>query len=155
MATVSASRAAVTQSIPAGVGGGVLNFHYGVYEISSALSSSDVVEFCRLPKCSVVDGFLRGDDIDTGTETFELDIGHAGNGTDTADPDAFLNSGVITGDAVTGLKPEVQIWYPLNGTLKDGPVALSEVTMCQGVVTAAANAGGTGTLYVGFYYLTD
>lgn len=151
MATVSAARASST--FP--VGGNVCFFDFGTFEIASALSAADIVEFKRLPKCSVVAGFLQADDIDTGTEVLEFDVGHAGNGTDAADPDAFLNSGAITGDAILGHKPEVAIHIPFMGLLKDGPLALAETTLCQGVVTVAANAGGTGTITAGFWFLRD
>ena len=99
---------------------------------------------------------LNGDDLDTNaTELLELDIGHAGNATDTADPDAFLNSGVLNGDAVTNVKPEVGLQMRLQGTLVGGPVVLAEETMCQAVMTAAAATGGTGTVWAGFFYVTD
>lgn len=156
MATVSADRAASTQPLydPSP---GRLGFEWGVYEIASALSKNDIVEFFRLPTCSVVDGFFRGDDIDTGAEALEIDIGHAAGaeGNVSADPDAFLNSGVITGDAITDLKPAAGIYYPFQGLLPGGPYALTDTsTMVQGVITAAAAGGGTGTLYVGAYVIS-
>ena len=153
MATVSADRAAATFPIPKPGGGGAVAFHYGVYEIASALSKNDIVEFCRLPACQVIDGFLRGDDLDTGTEALEVDVGHAANGTESADADAFLNSGVLSGDGVAELAPDAQIHARFGNVLKDGPYSLSAETTCQGVVTAAAASGGTGTLWAGFYYI--
>ena len=33
--------------------------------------------------------------------------------------------------------------------------ALAETTLTQGVVTVAANAGGTGTITAGFWFLRD
>lgn len=123
----------------------------GTYEIAAALSANDVIEFCKLPAGAVVvGGFLMADDIDTGTEAFELDIGTS------ADTDRFLNSGVLTGDAVTGIKPETGILYPLGGTLMTGgPQTITAETTVQGTVVAAANAGGTGTVTVTLFYFID
>jgi hypothetical protein len=148
MATVTAPQAAVSYPVFHGQGRQLLVAN-GVYEITAALSAADVIEFLKLPDgAQVVGGFLYGDDIDTGTEALQLDIGTA------ADPDALLNSGVITGDAVTGIKPETGICYPLFGLLKDGPLAISGETKIIGTVTAAANAGGTGTLHLVVHYYT-
>ena len=83
----------------------------------------------------------------------DMDIGWAANGTDAADPDGFGNLGVWTGDAVTDVKPETQIWYPFNGVLKDGPKTFAAETTIQLEANAAAATGGTGTVYVGVYYL--
>lgn len=156
MATVTAARAASTFPVYKGGGAGNLCVAYGTYEIASALSAADIIEFCRLPKGAVVvGGWLMGDDIDTGTETLEIDVGYAANGVDSADPDAFLNSGVITGDVfATGNVSHVAgIMYPLNGVLKDGPLTLGAETVVIGTITAAANAGGTGTVSVIVHYV--
>ena len=148
MATLTADRAKTEFPVYKPAGAGAVGFAYGVYELAANPSVSDVIEFCKVPAGAVIiDGFIRGDDIDTGTETLDIDIGTS------SDADAFGNLGVITGDAVTGVKPEVQIWMPLNGTLKDGPVSVTAETTIQGTVNAAAATGGTGTLYVGVYYL--
>jgi hypothetical protein len=121
---------------------------YGTYEIASALSQNDVIEFCKLPKGAiVVGGWLYGDDIDTGTEAFELDIGTA------ADPDMLLNSGVISGDVVAEMKAVASISQPLQGLLaSDGPQEMTAETTIIGTVVAAANAGGTGTLSLVVHY---
>lgn len=118
-------------------------FLWGVYEIATALSAADTVTMFTIPAGTTIHGgWLRGDDIDTGTETLELDVGVSGN------TDQFLNSGVITGDAVTGTKPEAGIAIPLFGELKDGPITFTSDTDVIITVTAAAAAGGTGTLYL-------
>jgi hypothetical protein len=74
---------------------------------------------------------------------------------DVADPDAFLNSGVISGDtfAAGNLDNVAGILYPLHGVLKDGPLTLGAETVITGTVTAAANAGGTGTISVTVLYV--
>lgn len=152
--TLTATRGAATFPVYKGVGAGNLCFAYGVYEIGAAVEDGDIFEMCRLPAGAVVvDGFVRGDDIDTGTEALDMDIGWAGNGTDTADPDGFGNMGVWTGDALVDIKPEVQIWFPFNGVLKDGPKTFAAETIIQLEANVASNAGHTGTVYVGVYYL--
>ena len=160
MATLTAARAASTFPVGGFAGAGVLNVAYGSYTLAANPTIADVIQFCKLPAGAVViGGFLRGDDIDTGTETLDIDIGWAANGGSgvgaTADPDGFGNFGVITGDVVTELKPEVSIFLPLNGTLKSGPVSFDAETMVQGVVNAVAAAGGTGVLWLQVWYLLN
>jgi hypothetical protein len=148
MTTHTADRAADTFPVYQPQGAGALAAAYGSYDLAANPSANDVIEFCKVPAGAVIlGGYLRGEDIDTGTETFDLDIGTA------ADTDAFGNFGVITGDVVTELKPEVSIYLPLNGTLKSGPVTCASETTIQGVVNAAANAGGTGVLWVVVHYI--
>ena len=136
-----------TQLAPQGGSHSNVSAAWGTYEIGTALSAADTVTFFSLPAgASVIGGWLLGDDIDTGTETLEIDIGDATTGT------RFLNSGVITGDAVVGTKPEVGIMISLFGTLKDGPYTYTSATDIIGTVTAAANAGGTGTVNLVLLY---
>ena len=101
----------------------------------------------------MIGGYFRGEDIDTGTETLDIDIGWAANGVEAADTDGFGNFGVLTGDVTTDVKPEVSILYPLNNTLKSGPVSFSAKTKIQGLVNAVAAAGGTGALWVVLFYV--
>lgn len=147
MATVSASRAADTFPVYRGFAG-QLCVAYGTYEIASALSKDDVIEFCKLPAGAVVvGGWLYGDDLDTGTEALEIDIGT------TDDPDQFLNSGVMSGDVITELKPVASIMIPLQQTLLTaGPQEFTAETTIIGTIIAAANAGGTGTLSLVVHY---
>lgn len=124
-----------------GSGLAALQVAWGTYEIGTALSSADTITFFELPAgTTVLGGRLFGDDLDTGIETLEIDVG------DSDDPDRFLNSGVLTGDAVTGVKPEVGIAMDLFGTLKDGPHTYTSATDIIGTITAAAASGGTGTI---------
>lgn len=148
MATVLSTQAATTFPVYKPLAAGAVSFAYGVYTIASALSKDDIVGFFYLGPCKVVDGFFRADDIDTGTETFELDIGTS------SDSDLLLDSGVQSGDPVTELKPNyagaAKIHVAFNG-LHSGPVSITTETRIQGLVVAAANAGGTGDLYCGAY----
>ena len=160
MATLSASQASSTKPVPKFPAAGVLHTVYGKYTLTANPSANDVIEFCRLPAGAVVvGGWFRGEDIDTGTETLDIDIGWAANGGsgtyDAADSDGFGNFGVLDGDAVSQIKPEVSILYQLNGVLKSGPVTFTRETVIQGLVNAAANAGGTGVLWVRIEYLVQ
>jgi hypothetical protein len=158
MATLTAARAAANFPVGGFAGAGVLNVAYGSYTLAANPTAADIIKFCKVPAgATVIGGWLRGEDIDTGTEALDIDIGWAANGGTgvgaTADPDGFGNFGVITGDAVTELKPEVSIFLPLNGTLKSGPVSFDAETSIQGVVNVAANAGGTGVLWLTVLYV--
>jgi hypothetical protein len=158
MATLTAARAAAGFPVGGFAGAGVLNVAYGSYTLAANPTIADVIKFCKIPAgATVIGGWLRGEDIDTGTETLDIDIGWPANGGTgvgaTADPDGFGNFGVITGDAVTELKPEASIFLPLNGTLKAGPVSFDAETTIQGVVNAAAAAGGTGVLWLTVLYV--
>lgn len=148
MATLTGSRAAANFPVSAYAGAGVLQVAYGSYTLAANPTAADVIAFCKVPAGAVViGGHFRGEDIDTGTEALDIDIGWA------ADTDGFGNFGVLTGDATTDVKPEVSILYPLNGTLKSGPVTFTSETTIIGTVNVAANAGGTGVLWVSVFYV--
>ena len=120
-----------------------LSVAWGTYEYTAAASATDTVTFFTLPAGTTVHaGWLTGDDLDTGTETLEIDVG------DASDPDRFLDSGVITGDAFAAgnIANVAGINYPLYETLKDGPYTYTSDTAIIGTIVAAANAGGTGTI---------
>jgi hypothetical protein len=157
MATLTA-KAALPGFPVAGIGDAMnVKVATGTYEFAANPTADDVVQMCKVPKGAVVfAGWLYGDDLDTGTEALDIDVGWAANGTDAADPDGFGNLGVLTGDATTDVKPEVSIWYPLGGVLRSaGPKLFSAETMLQLDVNAAANAGGTGTLTLTVLYFMD
>jgi hypothetical protein len=157
MATLTADRAASTFPVTQGNGPANLCVAWGKYTLAANPTAADVIKFCKVPAGAVViGGWFRGEDIDTGTEALDIDIGWAANGgtttPDAADPDGFGNFGTLDGDAVSQVKPEVSILYQLNGTLKSGPVIFTRETTIQGVVNTAANAGGTGVLWVCVLY---
>lgn len=118
----------------------------GVYEIAAALSKNDVIKLFKIPKgARIVDFTLKADDLDTGTEALELDVGKTG------DTDALLNSGVITGDAfAAGHLPAnataTTMPVHLHGNGDDLGQKLTADTEYFATVVAAANAGGTGTV---------
>lgn len=135
-------------------GSGTVGFAYGVYEVPAAVEDGDIWQMAKIPAgACIIDGFVRADDMDTGTEALDMDIGWAANGAETADPDGLGNLGVWTGDAVVGVKPEVMNAYRANGVLKDGPVCFTQETVIQVEANAAANAGHVGTMWMGVYYI--
>lgn len=169
MATVASNQ--YTYAQPAGHGfHGNAKIAFGKYTYGTAPSANDLANLCKLPKNSlVVWGFMATDDIDTGTEALEIDVGFTANGGSTAtytdstgttwtnnnngsaSATAFIDSGVLTGDTVTDLMAAMN-WRPLQG-IKTGPMFFSEETVVQAKITAAANAGGTGTVYVCLFYM--
>lgn len=155
--TLTSVRGATTFPIAQPVLAGVLCCATGTYELAANVEDGDIFEMCRIPAGAVVvDGVMYGDDIDTGTETLDLDVGWAANGDQAADPDGFGNFGVITGDVVAGYKPEVSIRLPFGGVLRlGGPLLFTKETTIQIEANAAANAGGTGTLTLVVHYIMD
>lgn len=121
---------------------GDLKVLFGSKNISTALSASDTLNFFTAPAgFTPLFGFLQGADLDTGIETLEIDIGISGDAT------KYLNSGVITGDAVTEIKPVAGIWMPLAEELFTVvPTAFTVDTDIIGTWTAAAATGGTGVI---------
>lgn len=150
MATVSATRAASTYPVP---GTGILRVAHGTYEHATNLAAATIIEYCRIPAGAVVvGGWFGGDDLDTGTEELDIDIGWAANGAEAADPDGFGNLGVLTGD-VSAHIGAAGIWVPLQGLLlEDGPKTFTKETVLQAVVNVDAATGGTGTTSMVVYY---
>lgn len=148
MATLTATRAAAGVPVAGHGFAGNLKVAYGVYTLAANPTIADIIQFCRVPKgATVLGGYLMGADIDTGTETFDMDIGWEANGDEIADPDGFGNFGVISGDVITELIPVAGIYRPLQGVLLTaGPKTFNAETIISGTVIAAANAGGTGVL---------
>jgi len=154
--TLTADRAASTFPIPQGGPAGMLTVHWGSYAVAANVEDGDIFEMHYLPdNATVHDGVLRADDLDTGTEVLDGDIGWAANESDAADPDGFLNGGVWLGDAVVGVKPEVMTSLRFNGVLKDGPKTFTAgggKTMVQVEFNVAANSFTAGDLSVWTYF---
>lgn len=155
MATLTGSRAASTFPVGSAGQANVLHVAYGTYTLAANPTANDVIEFCKLPAgATVIGGFLQGADIDSGTETFDIDIGWAANGTDAADPDGFGNFGVLSGDATAERLPVAGIYVPFVNIIQDsGFKTFAAETKVIGTVIAAANAGGTGLLKVVVHYV--
>lgn len=156
MPTYTSLRAVPTFPVSGGGFGGSVHYAYGTVSLSTALVANDVIEFCRVPKFAIpLMGYLYGDDLDTGTETLDMDLGWLGNGVDDADPDGFGNFGVISGDAVANWKPEVGIFLPFYGTLSDGPFKFGAETVIVATVNAAAATWAAGDLSAMILYGVD
>jgi len=123
---------------------GDLKVCYGSIEIAAALSAADIINVCTMPAgFTPMFGWLVGDDIDTGTEALEIDVGVTGDTT------KYLNSGVISGDTIANEKITVGIKIPLQEDLMTvKPTELTADIDVIATITAAANAGGTGTVTV-------
>lgn len=123
---------------------GNLKVLMGSFTITTALAIGSVIQMFAIPKgFTPLFGALQGSDLDTGTETLELDVGITGDTT------KFLDSGVITGDTIANEKITVGIKIPLQEDLMTvKPTAFTADTTCIVTVTAAAAAGGTGVVTV-------
>lgn len=142
----------------AGVGDGMsLKVATGTYEITANPTAADIYELCKVPAGAVVvGGWVMADDIDTGTETLDIDIGWKANADEVTDTDGFGNLGTWDGDAVNFIKPEVSNYYPFGGVLRTaGPKRFTQETVIQAYCNTTANAGGTGTLSVVVLYFMD
>jgi hypothetical protein len=146
MATITGTRAASTFPAFKAIGAGILCAAYGSHDFAVEPAAADVLELCKVPAGAVIlGGYLRAEDLDAdASETIDMDVGTA------ADPDAFGNFGVQTGDAVAGYLPEGGVLLPLNGTLGNGPVTVTADTVIQVtfVDDPATLAAGTVTLVV-------
>lgn len=151
--TVASTRAATGFPVASGGTAGDLKVAFGTYDIGAAVADGDIIQMCRLPRnATVVWGVVYGEDIDTGTEALDMDIGWAANGDEVADPDGFGNGGVITGDAVGSA--EAGVFFPFGGVLKTGgPKTFNAETLIQIEFNVAANAGGTGRLTLVVHYV--
>ncbi len=151
--TLTATRAATGFPVAAGGVAGDLKIAWGTYDIPAAVADGDIVKMLKLPKgATVVWGVVYGEDLDTGTETVDFDMGWAANGDEVADPDGFGNNGVVTGDVSVHL-PVAGVQIPFHGVLMaDGPKTFNAETTLQIEFNAAANATGTGRLTMVCFY---
>jgi hypothetical protein len=158
MATFTATRASSTFPVAAPVAAGQMCVAHGTIEVAANPVAADIYQMCRLPKgATVVGGWIRSDDLDTNaTETLDLDVGWAANGSDAADPDGFGNLGPMTTDTVAGIKPETGYNFPLGGVLAtEGPKTFAAETVVQVTCVATAATFAAGTLSVVVFYTMD
>lgn len=149
--TFTNDRAASTFPVLAGTSGNV-RAAYGKYTLAEVPEVGDIWQLCKLPAGAVVlGGYFAATDIDTGTETLDIDLGWAANGAEAADPDGFGNFGLISGDS-----PGVDV---TNGVVANQRVlgfttfpSFTKETIVQAQAVAVAAAGGTGTISCVIYY---
>lgn len=138
-----------------GQGAGIVYSLYGDFAIPETPEVGDIYVVGWLPYgAQPIGGYMATTDIDTGTETFDMDVGFAGNGVDTADPDYFTNSGLLSGDAIATdfILTNSANFRPFTGpfpTVKK----FGAKTRVQAVVNAVAAAGATGSVAIRVDYL--
>jgi len=159
--TLTSTRAADTFPVYKPQGAGALGVAYGTYAIAANVEDGDIFEMCKVPANAViVGGHFYGDDLDTGTETLDMDLGWAANGGsgtyDSADPDGLGNLGVLTGDAFAAgnVSNVAGLMYPLSGLFATGvlPTFTAETTI-QVEANAAAATFAAGSISVVVFYV--
>jgi hypothetical protein len=126
---------------------------YEIVNITTIAVDNDTADVGYLPKgARPVWGYFGSADLDTGTESLDMDLGITANGVDSADADFFMNGGVFTGDAITDLP----LTNAANIRFFTGPFPVTTLgarTLVQMKTIAAANATGTGKFVVCINYL--
>lgn len=127
---------------------------FGSINVAANPADGDIYQMVRIPAgATVIDGVLRAADLDTGTEALDMDIGWAANGAEAADPDGFGNLGVLTGDTSVHM-PVAGLFVPFSGVLiTTGPQTFTYDTIIQVEANAAANATGTGRMWMLVHYV--
>lgn len=159
--TLTGTRAAAAFPAFKPTGSGLLCAAYGTYEVPAAVEAGDIFELCKVPAGAVIlGGHVYADDLDTGTEALDIDIGWADNGGDGTydgvDTDGLGNVGpaVWTGDAIADVKPEVGVHFSLGGQLMNGDFpAFTRETTIQAYVNVAAGTFTAGALSVVVFYV--
>ena len=155
----------ISQNVPkaAFAGAGILQSSEWEYNFAANPTAADIVQCLWLPAgAKVVGGFIYATDLDTGTETLDMDLGWAANGGsgtyDAADPDGLGNFGVWNGDAfASGNLWNIagQCWI-LAGILATGAFPFfTKPTRIQLVVNVTAAATGTGKVCGTVFYKVD
>lgn len=159
--TLTSTRAASTFPVFQASGSGIVCAAYGTYEVAANVEDGDIFEMCKLPAGAVcLGGMFYGDDLDTGGEALDMDVGWAANGGsgtyDSADPDGFGNFGTLTGDAFAAgnVSNVAGLIYPFAGNFANGdlPTFTAETTV-QVEVNTAATTFAAGAISVVVYYV--
>lgn len=161
--TLTATRAATGFPVPVFPGAGVVHAARGTYAIAANVEDGDIFEMCWLPAGAVViGGWLYAADMDTGTETLDIDIGWAANGGsgtyDAADPDGLGNLGVLTGDAFANpsISAVAGSVIPIQGLLSTGVLpSFTRKTKVQLEANAAAATFAAGSVSLVVLYVVD
>lgn len=158
MTVLIAARAAAGFPVAKFSGGGVLQVAYGTYPMTANPTAADTIKMCKLPAGAVVlDGFLRGQDLDTGSATLDIDVGWLGNGgagtDDAVNSLGFGDLGVLNGTTVANYLPETGFIIPLHGVLATRPVAFTNETTLTLTFVAASATFAAGSLTLVVYYV--
>jgi len=142
---------------------GALMVAYGTYEVTINPVAADTYELCKVPAgATILDGKFYCDDLDTGAETMDLDVGwkaNGGSGTyDAVDADGFANLGVLLGDvAAPNLATVAGLIYNLAGPHfgnGDFPTFTRD-TIIQVTANVAAATFTAGAMSAYVLYTTD
>lgn len=145
-----------------GVGNaGNLKVARATYEIAANVEAGDIFEMVKLPAgATVVGGMVYGDDLDTGAEALEMDLGWAANGGsgtyDSVDADGLGDFGIWTGDTVADHAVEVGNVFHITGNLANGDLpTFTKTTTVQLTAVAAATTFAAGAVSVVIHYTMD
>lgn len=147
------TRANLNDPVPGVILGAAVQTLYAVIDVTTIAVGTNTIDIGYLPKGAIpIGGYFACVDMDTGTETLDMDLGITDNGVDGADPDFFMNGGLFSGDAITDLAlTNSANFRPLIGPF---PVLqLGAKTLVQHITNTAANATGTGKFVVRIDYL--
>jgi len=115
--TLTATRASATFPVAGSGPAGDLKVGWGTYAVAANVEDGDIFEMHWVPDgATVIGGWYLAEDMDTGTETLDQDVGWAANSTDAADPDGLLNAGVMTGDTSVHIAGAL-VYMPYQGVL--------------------------------------
>lgn len=161
--TLTAKRAADGFPVAGPGDGGTLKIAYGSYEVAANVEDGDIFEMCKIPAgATIVGGWFIMDDLDTGAEALDMDLGWAANGGsgdfDSADPDGLGNFGTLTGDAFANpsVAPVAGNVIPVSGVFVDGDLpTFTKETMIQVEANTAATTFAAGGMSVVIYYSMD
>jgi hypothetical protein len=152
MTTYTGTRAAASFPIFQPSGSGLVSAAYGSYAISANVSNGDIFKLCKFPAGAVVlGGNFWATDMDTGTESLDMDIGWADNGAESLSAAGFVNSGILSGDAITDLAAAGVNYRPFPMTT--GPLTFTRPTIVQATANAAAATFASGTIFVVVFYV--
>jgi hypothetical protein len=156
MATYTTTRGGPTFPVHSAAPAGILQAAVGVYNYATNLAAASIIEFCRVPPCTVIGGWVQASDLDTNeTEELDFDIGWAANGAEAVDVDGFGNFGAQTGDASVHL-PVAGIYMPFVNVIQHpGFKTFTKETTITGVINVDAATLTAGTMKVVVLYIVD
>lgn len=135
-------------------GANIIQSLYAIVDITTTAVATNTIDVGYLPKGAIpIGGYFSAVDLDTGTETLDMDLGIAANGVDAADPDFFMNGGTFDGDAIATMLP---LTNAANLRIFTGPFPVTQLgakTLVQWLCNTAANATGTGKFTVRIDYI--
>lgn len=146
--TLTAAQAEGGHPIPGPGDAGNVKVAWGTYAIAANVVDGDIFEMHYIPAgCTVFGGWVIGEDLDTGIEAIDMDIGWAANDVDAADPDGFGNLGVWTGDTSPHIAGTINYFPYQNVLTTAGPKTFTRSggkTMVQIEANAAAATFSAG-----------